>query len=379
MVVVAVSSKADARRSDPVQPVVAGAPSAGTRAPRPWAAPLPRPAARILLAGGLTLAGWLLGAALSNAGASADELPACSQPDTVAAKQAHAVKPHHRKHRDIAAPDACAKPVTAETTTARTNPAETPPADETPPAEADEATPLAAPSTSSAKKQKTTKTSSAGLLGGLLDGVLEVVGSTLQAVTSTVGTVGHAVTDPLTQPPADNPAAPPILPIGGIIDPVLDGVSGSGGVTVTVPTSTEEGVVTTTSAAGAVTAIVPDAAAATPAQAGTRATAGASPHITLIPRQRELPAQVDPPRDSGVHARTGGGGDTPGLPSSPSAPSAPASSVSSGHDGPGGARQPFAVHTDGITTTQLRLAGTNRDHAADHAGREAALPTTSPD
>jgi hypothetical protein len=331
------------------------------RAPRPWAAPLPRPAARILLAGGLTLAGWLLGAALSNATASADELPACTQSDTVAAKPAHAAKPHHRKHRVVAAQDTCAKPPTeGEKTQAGEKPAAT-----------DEVTTDSAPSPS-AKKQNTTKLTSDGLLGGLVGGIVDAVSGTLNAVTSTVGTLGHAVTDPLTKPPANNPAAPPILPIGGILDPVLDGVSGSGSVTVTVPTSTVDAVTTATAD---VTAVVPEAA--TPVQA-TRTTA-ATPHITLVPLQRQVPAKADQPRDSGVHARNGGGDNSPGLPSAPSAPSAPASSVSSGHDGPGGARQPFAVHADAITTTQLKLAGTNRDHAADHAGREAALPTTSPD
>lgn len=367
--VVAVSSTADAPRSVPALSVVAGAPSAGPRAPRPWAAPLPRPAARILLAGGLTLAGWLLGAALSNATASADELPACTQSDTVAAKPAQAAKPHHRKHRDVAAQDTCAKPPAEGE---KTQADEKPTADETQPAATDEVTTDSAPPPS-AKKQNTTKLTSDGLLGGLIGGIVDVVSGTLNAVTSTVGTLGHAVADPLTKPPVDNPAAPPILPIGGILDPVLDGVSGSGSVTVTVPTSAVD-VVTTATAD--VTAVVPDAAA--PVQATTRATV-ATPHITLIPLQRQLPAKADQPRDSGVHARNGGGDNGPGLPSAPSAPSAPASSVSSGHDGPGGARQPFAVHADAITTTQLKLAGTNRDHAADHAGREAALPTTSPD
>ena len=356
--VVAVSSTADTRRSGPALPVVAEAPSAGMRTPRPWAAQLPRPAARILLAGGLTLAGWLLGATLSNAGASADELPACAPPDTGAAKQAHAAKPHHRKHQNVAAQD-CAKPAADETQPTLTDEPQ-----------AEEVTP---DTTSSAKKTTTTATSS-GLLGGLLGGIVEVVSGTLNAVTGTVSTLGHAVADPLTQPPADNPDAPPILPIGGVLDPVLDGVSGSGSVTATVPTAIATGDAGTT-AAGVVTAVVPDAAA-TAAQARP---ATATPHITLIPRQRQLAATTERPRDSGIHARNGGGDNGPGLPSSPSAPSAPASSVSSGHDGSGGARQPFGVHTDEITTTQLRLAGTNRDHAADHAGREAALPTTAPD
>src|SRR5689334_8465747 len=49
--------------------------STGMRRPRPWAAPLARPAARIALAGGLTVAGWLLGALVAGAGAEAAEQP----------------------------------------------------------------------------------------------------------------------------------------------------------------------------------------------------------------------------------------------------------------------------------------------------------------
>ncbi len=362
--VVAVSSMANARRSDPAPSVVAGAPSARMRAPRPWAAPLPRPAARILVAGGLTLAGWLLSAALSNAGASADELPACTQP--AATSHAHAAKPHHRKH--AVERDACVKQSAPAAKTATETISDS---DES--ATADEDTSYAEPS---AKKQNTTKASSNGLLGGLLGGLVNVVGHTLQAVTGTVAVVGHTVLDPVTQPPASNPDAAPILPIGGVVDPILDGVSsssGSGSVTATVPDAAGDLVATT----DAVTAVVPDVVATAPEQQVARA--WATSHVTLIPRHRELPASVQGPKDSGVHARTGGGDNGPGLPSAPSAPSAPAASAGSAHDGPGGARQQFAVHTDEITTTQLKLAGTNRDHAADGAGREAALPTTSPD
>jgi hypothetical protein len=83
---------------------------------------------------------------------------------------------------------------------------------------------------------------------------------------------------------------------------------------------------------------------------------------------------------SGKYAGSGGGGSGGGggLPAAPSAPAAPAS-ASAGHDGNGGARHPLAVFTSSSTTTQLKLIGTSRDHTADGAGREAALPTTSPD
>ncbi|MGA6091564.1 hypothetical protein ACPESJ_21985, partial [Amycolatopsis sulphurea] len=55
------------------------------RRPRPWAAPIARPAARIALAGGLAVAGWLLGAALAQPSASADERPSGSDDHPAAA------------------------------------------------------------------------------------------------------------------------------------------------------------------------------------------------------------------------------------------------------------------------------------------------------
>jgi hypothetical protein len=58
---------------------------------------------------------------------------------------------------------------------------------------------------------------------------------------------------------------------------------------------------------------------------------------------------------------------------------APTTTATPGHDGSGGARQAFAVSGDCATTTQLKLIGVSRDHEVDGAGREAALPTTSPD
>ncbi|MEQ0563269.1 hypothetical protein ABJI51_29685 [Amycolatopsis sp. NEAU-NG30] len=225
------------------------------------------------------------------------------------------------------------------------------------------------------------KTTDGGLLGGLLGGVLDVVGGTLHTVTSTVGvvtdTLSHTVLAPLTQPPAGQPDAPVLLPLDDVLGPVFGGSSNSGGVVVTVP-----GLVN-----GTVSGVVPAAetAAAAPVEtvvvtAAPQATTGRAVVVRPVVRHRaSLPVVPDQPRDSGVHARDGGGDSTPGLPGGSTAPSAPAPTASAGHDGPGGARHPFAVHTDDVTTTQLKLMGTSRDHDVDGAGREAALPTTSPD
>jgi hypothetical protein len=414
-VVVAVSSTAIARRGAPAQPAltVGETPHARGRAPRPWAAPLHRPAAKILVAGGLTLAGWLLTAALSGNTASAAETAGCpdapavstvdqSTDDSPAKLFTHGR--HHRgHHRETGAATCAQQPETGDEAAKQTDEtpvAETPvtdtKTDETPVVEQQTAAKQTTESLQSASVQSTQETeepatepaakptsSGGGLLGGLVGGVLNVVGGTLNTVTSTVGavttTLSHTVLAPLTQPPANNPDAPVVLPLDDILAPVLGTGSNSGGVTAIVPgllggTTTE---VTTTTAV--VTAAVPGTAAAEVTQ---QQTTGRVVVVHLIERQHSLPATQEQPQpgDSGVHARNGGGGDSgPGLPGGTSAPSAPAPTAAPGHDGPGGARHPFAVHTDHATTTQLKLIGVSRDHEVDGAGREAALPTTSPD
>lgn len=397
--VVAVSSTADARLGAPSRPALTAGES--VRTPRPWAAPLAKPATRILVAGGLTLAGWLLGGALSGSTASAAETATCqhatasSVTSSSTVEHGAAAHGHHRKsHRESGAATCAQQPTTGDEATQAEQPAETP-ATETPSTgkkteQAHETSAVekltAAVSTKDTQATEepagsqttTTKATSSGgdLLGGLVSSVLKVVGGTLTTVTHTVGavtdTLSHTVLAPLTQPPADHPDAPVLLPLDDILGPVLNGGSNSGGVTVTLPDDVTAAVTQAATSAGAVTETAP--AAATPQS--TRVAV-----VHLIERQHTLPATPEQqPRDSGVHARNGGGDSGPGgLPGGTTAPSAPATSAVPGHDGPGGARQQFAVHTDDATTTQLKLIGTSRDHEVDGAGREAALPTTSPD
>ncbi len=424
--------------------LTAGESTPRERAPRPWAASLQRPAAKILVAGGLTLAGWLLGAALSGSTASAAETPACPEApavSTVDHAADHAAKPlsharHRKSHHGTSALTCTAAPKTgsadpapvdetqqvdetsaAPETTKDSSPTEEPAkaAKTTSPdssaAEAPKATStggnllgglvgnvLGAVSgaagttkdTSAGESPATTKVTSAGgnLLGGLVGNVLEVVGGTLSTVTGTVdavtGTVGavtdtlsHTVLAPLTQPPADNPGAPALLPLDDLLGPLLSGGSNSGGVTATVPAATVPTVtivVTQGQVAGTVPAAVSEAVAAP--QQTPRVALG---HL-IVRQMQPLPVVEDQPRDSGTHLRNGGGSDpAPGLPGGTTAPSAPAPTAAPGHDGSAGARHAFAVHTDDVTTTQLKLIGTSRDHEVDGAGREAALPTTSPD
>lgn len=404
--VVAVSSTANTRRVAPAQPALTAGetPSPalrGGRAPRPWAAALQRPATKILVAGGLTLAGWLLTGALSGSTATAAETTGCQHATASTVEHHGLLSGHHRKsHRETDAATCAQRPdATASESTKDTQPAEEP---ATEPATTTKATTsggllngLVGTVTSATKlvtepaataKTTTTKTtteanSSGDLLGGLVGGVLNVVGGTLNTVTTTVtgtlntvgtltDTLSHTVLAPLTQPPADNPDAPVLLPLDDILDPILGSGSNSGGVTVTVT-----GVVGDT-----LTPVTTTPATATAAtEAATTPQTSRAAVVHLIEVQNTRPAQQEQPRDSGVHARNGGGDSTPGLPGGTSAPSAPAPSAAAGHDGPGGARHPFAVHSDHVTTTQLKLIGTSLDHDVDGAGREAALPTTSPD
>ncbi|WP_244180429.1 hypothetical protein [Amycolatopsis pretoriensis] len=411
------SSTANARRGAPARPALtAGEPrprlSAGEplptrdssrtrgRTPRPWAAALQRPAAKILVAGGLTLAGWLLTGALSGSTAAAAETAGCPHAAASTVEHGGLLHGHHRKsHRE---PGTCAQPAdTTETGASDAGTTETEQSTkDTQPAE-EPATEPAAKATSSGGllnglvgtvksvtepvAKKTTSASDGGLLGGLVGGVVNVVGGTLNTVTTTVSgtldtvstltnTLSHTVLAPLTQPPADNPDAPVLLPLDDVLNPILGGSSNSGGVTVTVP-----GVTTDTATQPATAAAVVETAPAETTATTTSQQTARVAVVHLVEVQNTLPAKQEQPRDSGVHARNGGGDSTPGLPGGSSAPSAPAPTAAPGHDGPGGARHAFAVHTDDVTTTQLKLIGTSRDHEVDGAGREAALPTTSPD
>lgn len=374
--VVAVSSTAIVRRGALTRPAL----TAGEApAPRPWTAALQRPAAKIVVAGGLTLAGWLLTGALTGSTATAETTTACQPAATSTVEHKGLLLGHHRtSHRDTGAATCAPQPESAAEKTAAQQD------DETPAAQQQEATAKTQSTTDSGTADTTEKpaakktTQSGGLLGGLVGSVLNVVGGTLNTVTSTVGavttTLSHTVLAPLTQPPADNPGASPVLPLDDILNPILNGGSNSGGVTVTLP-ATVTGSVTQVA-----TPAVTEPAAAQPAAGAAQQQTSRVVVVHLIEHQNTLPAQQEQqPRDSGVHARNGGGDSTPGLPGGTSAPSAPAPTAAPGHDGPNGARHPFAVHTDNVTTTQLKLIGASRDHDVDGAGREAALPTTSPD
>ncbi|MEV6896926.1 hypothetical protein [Amycolatopsis sp. NPDC051372] len=217
-----------------------------------------------------------------------------------------------------------------------------------------------------------------GLLGGLLGGALGLVDNTVHSITGVVGTVddvGETVLPPVTTVPGGDDA-PPLIPIGDVLGPVFSGGTVSGGVTATVPELTvQPGEVVS----AAVPAVVPQPAPVTVPK--TAALVHYPSVVHLIPaQQRSTGAQHANNENSHVGVTGGGGsGGGGGLPAAPSAPVAPTTTANPGHDGSGGARQPFAVVGDSVTTTQLKLIGVSRDHEVDGAGRDAALPTTSPD
>jgi hypothetical protein len=374
-----------------------------------------RPATRLLLVGGLTLAGWLLAVALSTATASADEAPtARADPGTVATQPADPVTadPAPPAHTDpapvIPAPPVSAPPsdpvtpapvddTPASGAGSVTEPvADDPATASTPTDPADDQTAPTAVVTPEVMKPAakshvmTARPQSAssgggllGLLGGTVNSLVSTLGGTVSSlgnvVGTLVGTAGDLGGSVFTPPGETDPGSPSItLPvIGGLLgDPGTsydsDGWSGGGSMTISIPLVPELGL----GGLAPVPAPAQPAPAAAPTSGFRLATTTSSSSRHAVPR---LPA--DRQGDSDKYAGLGGGGSGGGgggLPTAPSAPVVP-TTASAGHDTNGSARHPLAVFGSTDTTTQLRLVGTSRDHAADGAGREAALPTTSPD
>ncbi len=458
------------------------------RRPRAWAAPIARPAARIAVAGGLTLAGWLLGAALSQANAAADEhidRPAASAPDTepehryagtatsgtltwampgtqraslhrfhISAddyrpdvsfrpaavsgngpghhtsiavtrpstkitKPAKAKSPGAAKHHALAsdpASDATTQPVSSPSSEpGQSSPSAEPqqglpsspsstnpePQQGLPSSKPSSANPEPQPgllgSTSNEPSQNslssqpepgllssissepepqqgllggllggTSHDSGPGLLGGLLggtetghpgllDGILGTVNDTVDTALHTTVTSVDTVID-----------TAPVRVVEPPVAPVEPAPVASGSISVSVPA----GKLAKEPEAPVVVQVSKQAPVVHSAPARVLAAQPAA-------KQETQPAPPVKERSQAGGGSSGGGGE--GLPSAPAAPAAPASTVSPGHDGHGGLRQLFALAGDGDTVTQLKLIGVSRDHEVDGAGRDAALPTTSPD
>ncbi|MCG3749058.1 hypothetical protein [Amycolatopsis sp. Poz14] len=432
------------------------------RRPRAWAAPIARPAARIAVAGGLTLAGWLLGAALSQANAAADEhidRPAASAPDTepehryagtatsgtltwampgaqraslhrfhISAddyrpdvsfrpaavsgngpghhasiavtrpstkitKPAKAKSPGAAKHHAPAsdsASDATTLPVSSPSST-NPEPQQGLPSSTNPEPqqgllgstsnEPSQGSPSSQPEpgllgsiSSQPEPQQgllggllggTSHDSGPGLLGGLLggtetghpgllDGILGTVNDTVDTTLHTTVTSVDTVID-----------TAPVRVVEPPVAPVEPAPSASGAVSVSVP-------------AGKL-AKEPEAPVVVQVSKQAPVVQAAPARVLAAQPAAKQETQPAPPVKERSQAGGGSSGGGEGLPSAPAAPAAPASTVSPGHDGHGGLRQLFALAGDGDTVTQLKLIGVSRDHEVDGAGRDAALPTTSPD
>jgi hypothetical protein len=228
---------------------------------------------------------------------------------------------------------------------------------------------------------RTPQLSSVGfLLGGLLCSVVDTLGSTIATAVNTVGgvagSVGHVVLAPVGL--GGGTAAPaPQLPGLNDLLPVFGSPSNGGGtVTVLVPVQQPVGIPF---------AVAPQPQA--PPQAAAPAIDVRAPGVrtamdlgdAVSPAMHQQ--SIENPGRSDKQAGAPAGGDSGGgrPPSAPSAPAAPAGSVTADHDHSGSSRQHLAILSSSADTTQLRLIGTSLDHEVDGAGRDAALPTTSPD
>jgi hypothetical protein len=303
---------------------------------------LSRPAKRLAVAGGLVLASWALGAVLSTATASADERPT-SDPATVT---------------ETSTTDSSADAETSPSTEKTQEPVE---------------------------RKKEQSSSDNGLLGGLLGSVVNTLGSTVNAVTGTVtglvSAVHESVLAPITGGGSTDKGTPPSkLPIIGDLLPAPDWSDGgqweSGGtVTITVPAKQQA-----EAAAAAPQPEAPQPVAPIVDTPAVLSHPAQSTHVSahVVPRRTAVDEPAKSDKRFGAPSGGGSGGGHGDLPAAPSTPAAP-TTVSAGHDSSGGARQQNAIIASSANTTQLRLIGTSLDHEVDGAGRDAALPTTSPD
>jgi hypothetical protein len=358
---------------------------------------------RLAFAGGLLLASWVLATILS-ATASADELPCGASNGAASFGETGTTPPPAkveapRKSKGANKPEArqTSKQGKAKTPEPQTFVPQSPgisapgkaTTQGTPPAEPWPSTTSQAPQSATTppskaavpKKDATQQPAGdAGLLGGLVGSLVTTVGYTVNTVTGTVGGLVDTVSHTVLQPVSGGPGALPLPIIGGL----LPGLGSSdcanwpicGTVTIAVPAKLPAKATTPTGSqpgAPQPAAPVSDASAAV-----NRVTTG---FTVAVRRAAYQHAAVDEPAASDKHLASLAGGSSGGgrnLPVTPSSPIAP-TNVTAGHDGSGGARQQNAVLGSSANTTQLRLIGTSLDREVDGAGRDEALPTTSPD
>ncbi|ATY09187.1 hypothetical protein CU254_00850 [Amycolatopsis sp. AA4] len=425
------------------------------RRPRAWAAPLARPAARIAVAGGLTLAGWLLGAALSQANATTDDhadRPIASAHDpepenryagtatsgtltwAMPGTATGAKHDHLHRFRFSAGdyrPDVSFQPITASGGGSNSKPDHpgtavkiAKPAKAKSPGTAKHPTPEVTPvSSTKPSPVSTSREPQPGLLGSLTGSTTKPGQGLLGSITGSTSQPGQGLLSTTREPQqgllggllggSGSESGPGLLGgllgspeagqpglLGGILGTVDDTVDTTLHTTVTsvdtvlvaAPVRVDEPPVAPVepaqSAGGSITAAVPAAKLAKEPEAPVAGKAAqqapvvqhaASARVLTVQSAAQQETEPAPPVKERSQAGGGSSGGGEGLPAAPAAPAAPASTVSPGHDGHGGLRQLFALAGDGDTVTQLKLIGVSRDHEVDGAGRDAALPTTSPD
>ncbi|PXY35059.1 hypothetical protein BAY59_06210 [Prauserella coralliicola] len=352
---------------------------------------------RFLIVVGVAAGGWLLTALLSSAAlASTDEPCAHGTGVTSAVSEDEPAEP--REEAEPVLPEEAAEH--AATADGPVEQAPVPgPVDGPPPApepEPEQTSPLdaqvepPAPVAPEPRQTYTPQNPVGGLLGTVNKTVNNLVGTVTTTVHNTVGTVPQTVQTTVNgvtgalngtiegiAPIVDVPGTLPEL---GITLPEVD---------LTLPSVPEAG-----SGDGAVIAVPADPVPATvpdrptavrapaqdrPATAAPQATAQSDATLlatTPVPSSAESNATDAP--EAGGGGAPGGGGPLNPLPAGPVSFATGSCSIAAPQDNAAG-RSVHGILSWAPTLTQLRLIGASRDHDADGAGREAALPTTTPD
>jgi hypothetical protein len=204
-------------------------------------------------------------------------------------------------------------------------------------------------------------------------GVANTVGVVLGSVGGVVGSVGHILLAPVGVGGGTTAPARPLLGLNDLLPVFGSPSTGGGTVTVLVPVRQPAGIPFAVQPQGPQQPAAPAIVRAQGVRNAVDLGDAVSPAIHQQPA--ENPGRSD--EQAGAPASGGSGERRP--PSAPSAPVAPASSITAAHDYSGSSRQHLAILGSSANTTQLRLIGTSLDPEVDGAGRDAALPTTSPD
>lgn len=223
-----------------------------------------------------------------------------------------------------------------------------------------------------------------GAVGGLAGGTVNTVGNT---VGTTVGTTTNIVTNTVdtTTNVVTNTVDTVTNTLGNTVDTVTDTTDSlTGGLVRPITESTQpsepERITPVTDTEPEPTATVrTPVAKKQKSDAPERDSADADKPVA---KPEPKPRTASPPTTPATTHTSPGGGHGPAPFAPPTAPCAPGSSAALAHAGAdhsGSHRQLLAGLDNGTTTTQLKLIGTQHSHPAFAAGRDAALPCTTPD